>query len=56
MPVSIHCFIQARDCIGISPADIASKNNHTAAVELLCSVAATVHGPQAVPYSQRWLK
>ncbi|KAL3150449.1 hypothetical protein ABBQ32_000280 [Trebouxia sp. C0010 RCD-2024] len=46
----------ARDCIGISPADIASKNNHTAAVELLCSVAANVHTPQAVSHSQRWLK
>ena len=52
------CVVQARDCIGTSPADIASKNNHTAAVELLCSVAANinVHTPHPFPYSQRWLK
>ena len=52
----LRCVVQARDCIGTSPADIASKNNHTAAVELLCSVAANVHTPQSFPCFQRWLK
>ena len=40
------CVVQARDCVGVSPADIASKNNHTAALELLCSVGADACTPR----------
>ena len=47
--------VQARDCVGISPADIASKNNHTAAVELLCSVAANAHSPKPFVRAQQLL-
>ncbi|KAL0034492.1 hypothetical protein WJX79_005379 [Trebouxia sp. C0005] len=46
----------ARDCVGISPADIASKNNHTAAVELLCSVAANAHKPRPFVHARQLLK
>ncbi|DBA79032.1 TPA: hypothetical protein ACH3X1_008895 [Trebouxia sp. C0004] len=46
----------ARDCVGISPADIASKNNHTAAVELLCSVAANAHTPRPFVHARQLLK
>lgn len=37
---NITFTMQARDCVGTSPKDIARKHNHTAAVELLCAVAA----------------
>lgn len=46
----------ARDCVGTSPVDIASKNNHTAAVELLCSVAARSKAPKTALYTQQLLE
>ena len=47
--------VQARDCVGISPADIASKNNHPAAVELLCRVAANAHSSKPFVRAQHLL-